>query len=117
MTIHLYGIPNCDQVKKARAWLAGQHIAVEFHDFKKIDVTPALIQRWLTQMDWQILLNRRGTTWRQLSEKEQLAVVDADSAVRCMVSSPSVIKRPVLVSGTKILVGFSEENYRRLFLV
>lgn len=115
MTVHLYGIPNCDQVKKARTWLNAHRIPVEFHDFKRFEVTPDLIHGWLTQLDWQILLNRRGTTWRQLPEAEQLAVVDADSAVRCMVSSPSMIKRPVLVSPTEVLVGFSEENYQRLF--
>lgn len=113
--MRIYGIPNCDQVKKARAWLDAHHIAIDFHDFKKIEVTPALIHPWLTQLDWQTLLNRRGTTWRQLSQAEQSAVVDIDSAVRCMVNSPSVIKRPVLVTPTEILVGFSEENYRRLF--
>lgn len=120
MTFVLYGIPNCDQVKKARTWLATHQIAVNFNDFKKMEVTPALINSWLKHIDWQHLLNRRGTTWRGLPESEQLAVIDADSAIRCMVKSPSVIKRPVLLIHTKeqveILVGFSEENYQRILL-
>ena len=119
MTIALYGIPNCDQVKKARAWLHQHHVAVDFIDFKKIQVTPTLINGWLEQLDWQHLLNRRGTTWRALPEAEKLAVTDAASAIQCMVASPSIIKRPVLVTQTQqhreILVGFSEENYQRLF--
>lgn len=119
MSITLYGIPNCDQVKKARTWLNEHQITADFFDFKKNDVTPALIQAWLEHVDWQTLLNRRGTTWRQLPESEQLAVIDAASATQCMVNSPSIIKRPVLVIQTKlhadVSVGFSEENYQRLF--
>ncbi|PRC91325.1 ArsC family reductase [Solimicrobium silvestre] len=119
MNVTLYGIPNCDQVKKARTWLSEHQVTVDFHDFKKAGVTPALISPWLKQLDWQILLNRRGTTWRKLPEAEQQAVIDADSAVQCMVNSPSVIKRPVLVIQTdmqvEIMVGFSEAEYRRWF--
>lgn len=119
-TVALYGIPNCDQVKKAKAWLATHGIVVHFNDFKKIALTPDMINAWLKHIEWQHLLNRRGTTWRQLSEQQQLAVVDANSAVQCMVRSPSVIKRPVLViqntEQVEILVGFSEDNYRRALL-
>jgi len=119
MTITLYGIPNCDQVKKARSWLSHHQVTVDFYDVKKKEVTPALISTWLNQLDWQTLINRRGTTWRKLPETEQLAVIDAASAIRCMVSSPSTIKRPVLVIETEqrveVIVGFSEENYQRIF--
>jgi arsenate reductase len=119
MTISLYGIPNCDQVKKARAWLAEHQVTVDFHDFKKSEVTPTLIHTWLEHIDWQTLLNRRGTTWRKLPESEQTLVIDAASATRCMVNSPSIIKRPVLVIQTakrnEVVVGFSEENYQRIF--
>lgn len=117
--MRLYGIPNCDQVKKARAWLAEHNITVLFHDFKKNGITPAIINSWLKQVDWQILLNRRGTTWRQLSDSEQSAIIDQASAVNCMINSPSIIKRPVLVvqtdKGCEVIVGFSEENYQRVF--
>ena len=118
MSITLYGIPNCDQVKKARTWLSEHQITADFVDFKKSEVTPDLINAWLKHIDWQTLLNRRGTTWRQLPEAEQSAVIDAASATQCMANSPSTIKRPVLVIHTKqhadVIVGFSEENYLRL---
>jgi arsenate reductase len=119
MSLFLYGIPNCDQVKKARSWLSEHQINVDFQDFKKIEVTPTLIHSWLAHVDWETLLNRRGTTWRKLPESEQLAVTDAASAIHCMVNSPSMIKRPVLVVQTEkrveVIVGFSEENYQQLF--
>jgi len=121
MKVTLYGIPNCDQVKKARDWLAGHQIEVQFHDFKKAGVTPELIQSWLVQISSSSLINRKGTTWRTLPQAEQAAVVDDSSAIDCMVAHPSVIKRPVLVvqadadAATTISAGFSEENYQRLF--
>jgi arsenate reductase len=118
-TITLYGIPNCDQVKKARSWLNENQISINFHDFKKAGVTPALVNSWLQHLDWQHFLNRRGTTWRQLTEIEQKAVINAESATHCMVRSPSIIKRPVLVITTQqqveIVVGFSIEDYQRVF--
>ena len=118
MIVTLYGIPNCDQVKKARTWLSEHQIDVHFHDFKKAGISAELIQPWLKQTDWQILINRKGTTWRNLPEQEQTRVQDAQSAIACMEQHPSVIKRPVLVvqhkQRTEILVGFSEENYQRL---
>ena len=119
MRVTLYGIPNCDQVKKARSWLSARGPEFEFHDFKKAGVGPELIQFWLQHVDSAALINRRGTTWRNLSAQEQTQVVDEQSAIACMVANPSVIKRPVLVVQTgphiEIIVGFSEENYQRLF--
>jgi len=119
MKVTLYGIPNCDQVKKARSWLGEHHIELQFHDFKKAGVTPELIRSWLPHTDRTILVNRKGTTWRTLPTAEQDEVIDDLSAIRCMVAHPSVIKRPVLViqSGdtTTITAGFSEENYQRMF--
>lgn len=113
--ITLYGIPNCDQVKKARTWLSENKFNVDFHDFKKAGASEELIDEWLKQVDWQTLLNRRGTTWRKFSEAEQASIVDAESAKRCMSNSPSVIKRPVLVtSNAVIIVGFSEASYEQL---
>lgn len=121
MEITLYGIPNCDQVKKARNWLNEHDINVHFHDFKKAGISSELIAPWLMQHDWTILLNRKGTTWRNLTEHEQTLVQDNQSAIHCMLHHPSVIKRPVLVyqdkKRTEIVVGFSEENYQRLFSV
>lgn len=99
MTITLYGIPNCDTVKKARTWLEQQGIAFDFHDFKKAGVSPALIDGWLQQLDWEQVLNRKGTTWRKLDEAVRAAVVDAASAKAVLLENPSAIKRPVLDLG------------------
>ncbi len=103
----LYGIPNCDTVKKARAWLAGQGLACGFHDFKKAGVPEADLARWLDAVGWQVLLNRKGTAWRALDEATRAAVVDADSAAAVMRQWPSVIKRPVVQwPDGRISVGF-----------
>ncbi len=119
MKVILYGIPNCDTVKKARNWLSEQQIAYDFHDFKKAGITAELIQSWLTQTDWQTLVNRKGTTWRKLTEHEQTSIQDNDTAISCMMQHPSVIKRPVLViqdqQHTNLLVGYAEENYQSAF--
>jgi Spx/MgsR family transcriptional regulator len=92
----LYGIPNCDTVKRARAWLAGQGLEARFHDFKKQGVPPAALDHWLQTAGWQTLINRQGQTWRQLAPAEQAAVVDAPSARALALAQPSVIKRPVV---------------------
>lgn len=106
--ITLYGIPNCDSVKKARAWLAERALPYTFHDFKKQGADTALIQRWLQHTDWQTLLNTRGTTWRQLDEATRTAVCDAASATACMVQHPSLIKRPVIDWGDgRLTVGLA----------
>ena len=119
MDVTLYGIPNCDQVKKARNWLSEHDVTVHFHDFKKAGVTAELICTWLSRLDRNSLLNRKGTTWRKLPEQEQQQVIDDASAIECMIKYPSLIKRPVLVvqngGKTEILAGFSEENYQRIF--
>ncbi len=116
MAVTLYGIPNCDTVKQARSWLAAAQIEVAFHDFKKAGLTSAIIAEWLQTVDWQLLVNKRGTTWRKLPPTEQLAVLDTASALQCMLKSPSVIKRPVLVLGSgEILVGYSAEKYQAAF--
>ena len=94
--ITLYGIPNCDTVKKARAWLAEKGLAVQFHDFKKAGVPAARLDAWLKAVGWERLLNRKGTTWRQLDEALRSETVDAASARRVMLDQPSVIKRPVV---------------------
>ena len=94
--ITVYGIPNCDTVKRARAWLDGQGLAYEFHDFKKAGVPLSGLDRWLAAAGWEALLNRKGTTWRRLDEAQRDAVRDAASARALMLAQPSVIKRPVL---------------------
>lgn len=110
----LYGIPNCDTVKKARTWLNEHGKAHEFHDFKKQGLSAALLQGWVDQLGWQVLVNKQGTTWRKLSPEQQAAVVDASSAIALMLSQPSLIKRPVLEHGEQLLVGFKPEQYQGL---
>jgi len=111
----LYGIPNCNTVKKARAWLAEHQVDAEFHDFKKDGVDESLLNSWLTQVPWEKLVNRAGMTWRNLDEQAKNSVKDNPSAVKLMLDKPSVIKRPVLVEEGKILsLGFDEAAYQKL---
>jgi arsenate reductase (glutaredoxin) len=113
----LYGIPNCSTVKKARAWLDQHAIAYEFHDFKKLGLDAATGQQWLSQQPWEKLVNRSGMTWRNLSDTEKNAVIDAASALPLMQDKTSVIKRPVLVNQNQILaLGFNEADYSQLFV-
>lgn len=107
MTIHLYGIPNCDTVRKARKWLDANGLAYEFHDFKKEGADADKVERWGDRCGWQVLLNRRGTTFRKLDESEQVDL-DHDTAIALMVKHPSAIKRPVVEHDGKVLIGFTE---------
>lgn len=113
--MQLFGIPNCNTVKKARDWLTSHGVTYEFHDFKKNGVNRDLLENWLSQTPWEKLVNRAGMTWRHLSETEKAAVVDATSAIPLMLEKPSVIKRPVLVKNGKIIsLGFTESAYEEL---
>lgn len=113
--MELFGIPNCNTVKKARAWLIENNIDVQFHDFKKDGVSVALINSWLEQVPWEKLVNRAGITWRGLSDAAKAGIQDKPSALRLMLEKPSVIKRPVLVKNGKILhLGFDETAYGKL---
>lgn len=109
--IILYGIPNCDTVKKARAWLSERGLAYTFHDFKKQGVPPAQLARWTQAAGWEKLLNRKGTTWRQLDAAAQAAVVDGASAQSLMLANASAIKRPVVDWGDGITVGFDAADW------
>ncbi len=92
----VHGIPNCDAVKRARAWLAAQGIAYRFHDFKKQGVPAERLDAWLAALGWERLVNRQGTSWRRLDQAQRAAVTDAASARALMLAQPSVIKRPVV---------------------
>lgn len=106
MTLTVYGIPNCDTVKKARAWLEARRVPYRFHDFRRDGLAPVLVDQWLTQVPREKLLNRRGTTWRKLPPEEQAA--DDDKAAKSvMLAHPTIIKRPVFDLDGRILVGFS----------
>lgn len=104
--IVLYGIPNCDTVKKARAWLGDQGLDYRFHDFKKQGVPAQQLALWAEAVGWEALLNRKGTTWRKLDAGAQATVHDAASAQQLMTAQPSAIKRPVVEWGQGITVGF-----------
>ena len=111
----LYGIPNCDTVKKARTWLAEHAQPFDFHDFKKQGLERATVAAWLAELDWEVLVNRKGTTWRNLPDERKAAVTGADAALELMLEFPSVIKRPVLVGAGAASVGFSDALYRQKF--
>ena len=111
-TITVYGIPNCDSVKKARQWLDSQGLPYVFHDFKKQGVPASALADWVRSAGWEVVLNRKGTTWRKLDASVQSSVVDAATAQALMLEQPSVIKRPVIrwTSG-RISVGFSPQEW------
>ncbi|ASV98958.1 ArsC family reductase [Paraburkholderia aromaticivorans] len=112
----VYGIPNCDTVKKARVWLEEHGVEFEFHDFKKHGVTEPLVQDWLKDVKLDALLNRRGTTWRALSDDMKAAADTQSGAIALMIHKPSVIKRPVLVVNGRVKsLGFSADDYAALF--
>ena len=114
MTITLYGIPNCDTVKRARAWLAAHGAEVTFHDFKKAGVPEDDLAAWLAAAGWERLLNRQGNTWRALDDAARAAVVDAASASALMRAQPSAIKRPVVAwPGAAVTVGFDPDEFSR----
>ncbi|MCA0903145.1 ArsC family reductase [Qipengyuania aquimaris] len=110
MTIQLYGIPNCDTVKKARKWLDAQSIDYDFHDYKKEGADPARLASWSDAVGWEVLLNKRGTTFRKLDD-EAKADIDREKAIALMAEHPSMIKRPVAEHAGGILVGFKEEDW------
>jgi len=114
MAVTLYGIKNCDTVKKARAWLDKNRIDYTFHDFRRDGIDKKLIQRWMSQIDWRELLNTRGTTWRRLPERQKQEI-NKTKAVNLMLENPAVIKRPVLSKNKKHHAGFKDDDYENLF--
>lgn len=114
MSLTLYGIPNCDTVKRARAWLAERGVEARFHDFKRAGLEAEHLARWSAALGWEALLNRRGTTWRALADADRAAVTDAASAQALMLRQLSLIKRPVVEwpDGT-LSVGFDPEAWAR----
>lgn len=110
----LYGIPNCDTMKKARKWLDARGVAYEFHDYKKQGVDEQRLRAWAKQAGWEVLLNRRGMMWRKVPDNVKLNIDEA-SAIELMLSTPSIIKRPVLEHDGALRVGFKEAEYEALF--
>jgi Spx/MgsR family transcriptional regulator len=111
----VFGIPNCSSVKKARLWLAAQHIDYTFHDFKKLAIDADSLQRWIAAAGLERVLNRKGTTWRGLDAGTQAGAASVDGAVALMMRHPSLIKRPVIEHAGQILLGFDEEHYKKVF--
>jgi arsenate reductase (glutaredoxin) len=112
--VTLYGIKNCDTIKKARNWLNEHGIDYRFHDYRADGIDAETIEQWLLHVDWEILLNRRGTTWRKL-EPEVQAATNRDNVVALLLEYPAMIKRPVLDIDNVISVGFKSEYYENIF--
>jgi Spx/MgsR family transcriptional regulator len=109
----LYGIPTCDTVKKTRTWLAVHGIDYRFHDYKRDGLPEPLLRGWVAELGWEALLNRKGTTWRKLPPQEREGL-DEDGAIRLMLALPSIIRRPVLDTGSTRHLGFSEPRYQEI---
>lgn len=113
--VTIYGIPNCDTMKKARTWLEGHGVAYEFHDYKKAGIDRERLEKWSKKVGWEVLLNRAGTTFRKLPDSDMQGV-DEKKAIALMLAQPSLIKRPVLDLGNgKLLVGFKPDIYEKAF--
>lgn len=110
----MYGIPNCDTIKRARAWLDAHGVAFDFHDYKKAGIDRARLESWVAELGWEVVLNRAGTTFRKLPEAER-SDLDAEKAIALMLAQPSMIKRPVLDTGDRRIVGFKPEIYEAAF--
>ncbi len=110
----LYGIKNCDTVKKARKWLDARGVDYEFHDFREDGLTPTQARQWINSLGWEAVLNKRSTTWKQLDAKVREAM-DEKTAVATVVEHPTLIKRPLLAIGGDFYVGFKEAEYDKLF--
>ena len=110
--ITLYGIKNCDTVKKAITWLTARKIAFDFHDYKTQSTTESKLKTWSAQVGWEVLLNKKGTTWRKLDSTIQASVTNEKAAIALMLANTSIIKRPVIEQNNKVLVvGFDEKSY------
>lgn len=110
----VYGIPNCDTMKKARRWLDEHGMEYSFHDYKKLGIDEKTLRAWVDEVGWDALLNRRGMMWRKVPEATRQNI-DGEGAIRLMLDTPSIIRRPVLVHDGKLHIGFSEGDYRRIF--
>jgi arsenate reductase len=114
MTLTMYGIKNCDTIKKARDWLAAHGVVFDFHDYKAKGADAALLADWVAARGWETLLNRAGTTFRGLPDADKQGI-DADKAIALMLAQPSLIKRPVLAGDGLLLIGFKPDVYTQAF--
>ena len=112
--VTLYGIPNCDTIRKVRDWLREHDIDYVFHDYRKQGVNPEQLNSMATELGWEAMLNRRGSTWRVLPEDIR-ARIDEASALRLMLNNPAIIKRPILDADGRLHIGFSSQQYQEIF--
>jgi arsenate reductase len=112
--ITVYGIKNCDTVKKACNWLTKNKFDYQFHDFRKEGLNQTKVNQWSSKVDWKVLLNRRSTTWRKLSDDEKDSI-NKTNAIKLMTEQPTLIKRPVIEHNNNVMVGFSEDTYKQTF--
>lgn len=112
---HVYGIPNCDTIKKTLDWLNAHKVPYEFHNYKKEGINSTLLQKWSKQVSWEILLNKKGTTWRELDDKTKASITTEKAAIQLMSDHTSSIKRPVITKADKVItVGFNSAEYETL---
>ena len=114
MTVKMYGIPNCDTIKKAKKWLESQHVNYDFHDYRKHGVDKPMVEQFCRQLGWENVINKRGTTYRQLSQ-EQKDSLDEISVIQLLVDQPAMIKRPILCHREQLYVGFKPDTYQSIF--
>lgn len=107
----IYGIPNCDTIKKTLDWFKKNKIDYEFHDYKKLGITKTKLEAWSKKVGWEVLLNKKGTSWRKLTPEQQEKVTNQSAAIKVMMENNSIIKRPVVEAGEKLLVGFNETDF------
>lgn len=113
----VYGIPNCNTVKKAITWLKQNEIAFEFHDYKKKGITEGQLESWTKQLNYELLINKKGTTWKNLDKQIQSSIEDKKTAIALMMEKTSIIKRPIITRSDKIItLGFDETTYKESFL-
>lgn len=110
-SLYLYGIKNCDTIKKAKKWLEEQQIAYQFHDYRADGLDAELLRTFIDQLGWESLLNTRGTTWRKLDESVRQSINNADSAAELMLAQPAITKRPLLAHNQRMLLGFNPDQY------
>jgi len=111
----IYGIPNCDTVKKTIGWLKQHKVAFEFYDYKKNGISIQKLKQWSEQVGWETLLNKKGTTWRELGEKIQATITNEKAAIKLLAENTSAIKRPLIEKGDKVItVGFDEDEYKKV---
>ena len=113
--IIVYGIPNCDTTKKALAWLSKKNIPFSFHDYKQQGVSKEKLNDWCNRKGWELVFNKRSTTWRELQDAVQKKITDQPAAIKLMMENNSIIKRPIIEIGNELIIGFKEEEYQKTF--